>query len=119
MTSGAKPRAYQPKGKDMISGRVKSLDAILATAEKKGLLDQERLETRRGQVVRTEQSRRAAADDDDVAFDEPIEFLEIFPRDLPRRVQMAANSRFRPGASTLGRSATLRSQDDSEPFADS
>ena len=62
-------------------------------AEKKGLLDQERLETRRGQVVRTEQSRRAAADDDDVAFDEPIEFLEIFPRDLPRDVSLPQGSR--------------------------
>src|SRR3978361_502095 len=35
MRTGAKGR--QPKGTDMIFGRVKSLDAILATAEKKGL----------------------------------------------------------------------------------
>src|SRR5438445_13202054 len=66
---------------------------ICAPAELQRLLDEQRLEAGSGEVARAQKPGRSCADDDDVALDESVEFLEVLPGDLPGDVALPQGSR--------------------------
>src|SRR5581483_12310411 len=65
-----------------------------AATQSKGLLDDQRAEAHRGEITGADQARRSGADDDDVALDELIELLVVFPRDLSGDIPLSERRRF-------------------------
>ena len=60
-----------------------------AAAEREALLDDDRAKSHVGQVVRADEAGWSGADDDDVAFDQLIEFFVVFARDLSGDIALA------------------------------
>jgi hypothetical protein len=60
-----------------------------ASAQRQTLLDEDGFDPHPCQVVRADQPGRTAPDDNDVAFDELIELLVIFARNVARNVAFA------------------------------
>ncbi len=65
-----------------------------AAAQREGLFDEQGAEPHGRQVLGADQAGRTGADDDDVAFDELVEFLVIGPRNLPSNIALSQWSGF-------------------------
>jgi hypothetical protein len=52
-------------------------------AQRKALLDDDGAEAHVRQIMRANETRRTGTDDDDVAFDQLVEFFVVLARDLP------------------------------------
>src|SRR3989442_12101798 len=63
------------------------------SAEVQRLLDEQRLEAGGGEVPPAQEPGRPCPDDNNVALDEPVEFLEVLPGDLPGDVALPQGSR--------------------------